>query len=53
MPDGGSTDEGTFSAERLVGLRLDLPMMPNWSWIVAETGRAQIAAAGCRWHCTT
>lgn len=46
MPDVGSTDEGTFSAEKVIALRPDLLVMPYWSWIAAETARAQIEAAG-------
>lgn len=46
MPDVGSTDEGTFSAEKVIALRPDLLVMPYWSWVAAETARAQIQAAG-------
>ena len=46
LPDTGNTDEGTFSAERVIALRPDLLMMPAWSWLAAETARTQILAAG-------
>jgi ABC-type Fe3+-hydroxamate transport system substrate-binding protein len=46
LPDVGNTDEGTFSAEKVIGLRPDLLMMPAWAWTAAETIRNQIAAAG-------
>ena len=46
MPDVGNTDEGTFAAEKVIGLRPDLVMMPAWTWNAAETARNQIAAAG-------
>lgn len=46
LPDVGNTDEGTFAAEKVIGLRPDLVMMPAWTWNAAEAARAQIAAAG-------
>jgi ABC-type Fe3+-hydroxamate transport system substrate-binding protein len=46
MPDVGNTDEGTFSAEKVISLRPDLLMMPAWAWTAAETVRNQVAAAG-------
>lgn len=46
LPDVGNTDEGTFSAEKVISLRPDLLMMPAWAWTAAETVRNQIAAAG-------
>lgn len=46
MPDVGNTDEGTFAAEKVIGLRPDLVMLPAWTWNAAETARNQIAAAG-------
>ncbi|WP_431282548.1 ABC transporter substrate-binding protein [Humitalea sp. 24SJ18S-53] len=46
MPDVGNTDEGSFSAEKVISLRPDLLMMPAWAWTAAETVRNQIAAAG-------
>ena len=46
LPDVGNTDEGTFAAEKVIGLRPDLIMMPAWTWAAAETARNQIAAAG-------
>lgn len=45
MPDVGNTDEGTFSAEKVISLRPDLLMVPAWLWRAAETACAQIAAA--------
>jgi iron complex transport system substrate-binding protein len=46
QPDVGSTDEGTFSAEKVIALRPDLLIVPQWSWASMETARAQIEAAG-------
>jgi ABC-type Fe3+-hydroxamate transport system substrate-binding protein len=46
MPDVGNTDEGTFAAEKVIGLRPDLLMVPAWLWTAAQTAREQIAAAG-------
>ena len=46
MPDVGNTDEGTFSAEKVISLRPDLLMIPAWIWNAAETARNQIIAAG-------
>lgn len=46
LPDVGNTDEGTFSAERVLALRPDLLLMPAWAWTAAETAREQIIAAG-------
>jgi ABC-type Fe3+-hydroxamate transport system substrate-binding protein len=46
LPDVGNTDEGTFSAEKVVSLRPDLLIVPSWIWAAAETARAQIMAAG-------
>lgn len=46
MPDVGNTDEGTFSAEKVISLRPDLLMVPAWLWNAATTAREQIAAAG-------
>lgn len=46
LPDVGNTDEGTFAAEKVIGLRPDLIMMPAWTWAAAEAARNQIAAAG-------
>jgi ABC-type Fe3+-hydroxamate transport system substrate-binding protein len=47
-PDVGSTDDGTFSAEKVIALRPDLLLMPYWAWAAAETAREQIAASGIR-----
>jgi len=46
LPDVGNTDEGTFSAEKVISLRPDLLMVPAWLWRAAETAREQIIAAG-------
>jgi iron complex transport system substrate-binding protein len=46
LPDTGNTDEGTFSAEKVISLRPDLLMMPAWAWTAGSTVREQIAAAG-------
>ncbi len=39
QPDVGSTDEGTFSAEKVIALRPDLLIVPQWSWASMETAR--------------
>ncbi|MBR0648569.1 ABC transporter substrate-binding protein [Roseomonas terrae] len=46
LPDIGNTDEGTFSAEKVISLRPDLLMVPAWLWRAARTAHDQIAAAG-------
>ena len=46
LPDVGNTDEGTFSAEKVISLRPDLLMVPAWLWNAAPTACEQIAAAG-------
>lgn len=46
QPDVGNTDEGTFSAEKVIALRPDLVIVPRWIWSAIETPRAQIMAAG-------
>ncbi|MGX9964151.1 ABC transporter substrate-binding protein [Roseomonas sp. F4] len=46
LPDTGNTDEGTFSAEKVISLRPDLLMMPAWAWTAGSTVRDQIVAAG-------
>ncbi|MCW1840735.1 ABC transporter substrate-binding protein [Prosthecomicrobium hirschii] len=47
-PDVGSTDEGTFSAEKVIALKPDVLLMPQISWEATATARAQIEAAGIR-----
>ncbi len=46
LPDVGNTDEGTFSAEKVISLRPDLLMVPAWLWRASQTAQQQIMAAG-------
>lgn len=46
LPDVGNTDEGTFSAEKVISLRPDLLMVPAWLWRASQTAQQQIMGAG-------
>ncbi|MBL8838717.1 MAG: ABC transporter substrate-binding protein [Alphaproteobacteria bacterium] len=46
MPDVGHTDDGTFSAEKVIALRPDIVFMAEWSFTALAAARAQMAAAG-------
>lgn len=46
LPDVGNTEDGDFSAEKVIGLRPDVVIMQEWSWSALTTARAQFEAAG-------
>jgi iron complex transport system substrate-binding protein len=46
MPDIGHSDDGTFSAEKVVALKPDLLFMAEWTFKTMQTAREQIEAAG-------
>lgn len=46
MPDIGHSEDGTFSAERVIALRPDVVFMAEWTFKAMETAVAQIEGAG-------
>lgn len=46
MTDLGHTDDGSFSAEKVIGLRPDVLLMSDWGYKAAGTQMQQIEAAG-------
>lgn len=46
MPDVGHSDDGTFSAEKVIALKPDVFFMAEWSYKALQTAREQIEAAG-------
>lgn len=46
MPDIGHSDDGTFSAEKIISLRPDVLIMAEWAYQTQKTARDQIEAAG-------
>lgn len=46
MPDVGNTEDGNFSAEKVIALRPDVMFMANWTWTALTTAREQIEKAG-------
>jgi ABC-type Fe3+-hydroxamate transport system substrate-binding protein len=46
MPDFGTSDEGSFSAEKVISLKPDVLFMAEWTYKASETARQQIEAAG-------
>jgi iron complex transport system substrate-binding protein len=46
MPDIGHSDDGTFSAERVIALKPDVLFMAEWTFKSMQTARDQIEAAG-------
>ena len=46
MPDVGNTEENTFSVERVMSLRPDVVIMPEWSFSAARSQVAQLETAG-------
>ncbi|WP_374411389.1 ABC transporter substrate-binding protein [Hydrogenophaga sp.] len=46
MPDIGHSDDGTFSAEKVIALRPDVLFMAEWTFKAMQTARDQIEAAG-------
>lgn len=46
MPDIGHTDDGSFSAEKVIGLKPDVLLMSEWAYKALTTARDQIEGAG-------
>ena len=46
MPDIGHSDDGTFSAEKVIALKPDVLFMAEWTFKAMQTARDQIEAAG-------
>ncbi len=46
MPDIGHTDDGSFSAEKVIALKPDVLLLSEWAYASLETQRKQIEAAG-------
>ena len=46
MPDIGHSDDGTFSAEKIIALKPDVLFIAEWTYKSLETARGQIEAAG-------
>lgn len=46
MPDIGQTDDGSFSAEKVIGLKPDVLLMSEWGYKSAKAQMEQIEGAG-------
>lgn len=46
MPDIGHSDDGTFSAEKIIALRPDVLFISEWAYKAMTTAREQIESAG-------
>lgn len=46
QPEIGNTEDGNFSAEKIIALRPDVVLMANWTWTALTTARDQIEKAG-------
>jgi len=46
LPDIGNTEDGTFSLERVLSLRPDLVILPEWSFTVLKDQVRQLEALG-------
>lgn len=46
MPDIGHSDDGTFSAEKVIALKPDVMFIAEWTYKALQTAREQIEAAG-------
>jgi iron complex transport system substrate-binding protein len=46
MPDVGHNDDGSFSAEKVIALRPQVVIMPQWAFATQSTAVAQFAALG-------
>lgn len=46
MPDIGHSDDGTFSAEKVIALKPDVLFIAEWTYKALQTAREQIEAAG-------
>ncbi|WP_068836186.1 ABC transporter substrate-binding protein [Polaromonas jejuensis] len=46
MPDVGHSEDGTFSAEKVIALKPDVVFMAEWTYKSLQTAREQIEAVG-------
>ncbi|KRE17984.1 iron siderophore ABC transporter substrate-binding protein [Bosea sp. Root381] len=46
MPDIGHSDDGSFSAEKVIGLKPDVLLMSDWGYKATKTQMEQIEGAG-------
>jgi iron complex transport system substrate-binding protein len=46
MPDIGHSDDGTFSAEKVIALKPDVLFIAEWTYKALQTAREQIESAG-------
>ena len=46
MPDVGNSDDGNFSAEKVIALKPDVLLIAEWTYKSLQTAREQIEAAG-------
>ncbi|TXT37782.1 MAG: ABC transporter substrate binding protein (iron) [Comamonadaceae bacterium] len=46
MPDIGHSEDGTFSAEKVIALKPDVLLVAEWTYRALQTARDQIEAAG-------
>jgi ABC-type Fe3+-hydroxamate transport system substrate-binding protein len=46
MPDVGNTEDGNFSAEKVIALKPDVILMADWSFQALKTAGEQLKAAG-------
>ena len=46
MPDVGNSDDGNFSAEKVIALKPDVLFIAEWTYKALQTAREQIEAAG-------
>ena len=46
MPDIGNSDDGNFSAEKVIALKPDVLLIAEWTFKSLQTAREQIEAAG-------
>ncbi|MEK8028010.1 ABC transporter substrate-binding protein [Pseudaquabacterium rugosum] len=46
LPDVGFTDDSSFSAEKVIALRPDVLILPEWGWNALGPAAAQLQAAG-------
>lgn len=46
QPEIGNTEDGNFSAEKIIALRPDVMFMAHWTWTALTTAREQIEKAG-------
>jgi iron complex transport system substrate-binding protein len=46
MPEIGNTEDGDFSAEKIIALKPDVMLMAHWTWTALTTAREQLERAG-------